>query len=636
MRRRSPGLRAMILLCLWAAGPWSPARSQSVDEVALEALPRPDLASMEPAVRGQLEDERAVVASLLEAPGTGRARLAEAFGRLGQLYYGYALRLPAAVCYRNAIALTPDEARWHYYLGVVHQDQGRVEEAIAEFAAANELEAYVPALVRLGDLELGRNRPEDARPFYERALAAHPTSAAAQYGLGRVAAAGGDLAAAAGHYRKALELQPQADRIHYLLGQAYRRLGEMELARVHLEQSGPTRIAFYDPLMVALQRLSVGASAALDRGAEARMQGLYDVALREYRAAVETDPDNPVARRSLGAILAITGAEAEAIAEFRAALELDPDRPDALFALGHLLAGQGQGEEARTYLARVAELDPRHTQARLALGALLAAAGVWDEAAGRYREILTVDPASVDARLELGKVLVQSGRAAEGIAEFDRVIAADVESDRKARAHYYRAIAELRGGDEDGGLARLRQAVELDPTLAEASQTLGGLLIRRGRFAEAVAELDRLLEVQPVNTQARLAQMSALVLAGDFDGARRRLEEALTVLPESPEIKFNLARLLACGPDREARDGTRALLLARELTTAAPNLLHVETLAMALAESGRFDEAAETQQQLVDRARGAGNQALADRLAVNLELYRRGETCDPAALGLGR
>jgi Flp pilus assembly protein TadD len=162
------------------------------------------------------------------------------------------------------------------------------------------------------------------------------------------------------------------------------------------------------------------------------------------------------------------------------------------------------------------------------------------------------------------------------------------------------------------------------------------VLIRRGRFAEAVAELDRLIEVQPANTQARLEQMSALVLAGDFDGALRRLEEALTVLPESPEIKFNLSRLLACGPDRAARDGIRAVLLARELTAAAPNLLHLETLAMALAEAGRFDEAAETQQQLVDRARGAGNQALADRLAVSLELYRRGETCDPAALGLGR
>lgn len=636
MRRRALRVLAPILLAAWAVALSGPGSARAFDEVALEELPRPDLASMEPAVRRQLEDERADLAEMLVAPDADRASLGAAFGRLGQLYYGYALRLPAAACYRNAIALTPDEARWHYYLGVVHQDEGRIEEALEKLSTANALEPYVPALVRQGDLELARNRPEEARPFYERALAAHPTSAAARYGLGRVAAARGDLAAAAGHYRKALELQPQADRIHYLLGQAYRRMGDMELARVHLEQSGATQIAFYDPLMVALQRLSVGASAALDRGTEARMQGLYDVALREYQAAVEADPDNPVARRSLGAILAVTGSEEEAIAEFRAALELDPDRPDALFALGHLLARQGRTEEARPLLARAAELDSRHGEARLALGALLAAAGEWERAAARYREILAVDPTSVEARLELGKVLVQSGRAAEGIAEFDRVVAADVGADLEARAHYYRAIAELRGGDEQGGMARLRRALEVDPTLDEAAQMLGSLLIRHGRFAEAVAELDRFLEVQPANAQIRLAQMSALVLSGDIDGAQRRLEEALVVLPESPEIKFNLARLLACGPDRAARDGARALILARELNAAAPNLLHVETLAMALAEAGRIGEAAERQQQLVDRARQVGNQVLADRLAVNLERYRRGETCDPAALGMGR
>jgi len=387
---------------------------------------------------------------------------------------------------------------------------------------------------------------------------------------------------------------------------------------------------------VELQQRSVGAGAALDRGAEARMQGLYDVALREYRAAVEADPSSAVARRSLGSILAITGAEPEAIAEFRTALELEPDRPDALFALGHLLAGEGSTEEARLHLERAADLDPRLAEARLALGALLAAAGEWEDAAERYREILAVDAASAEARLELGKVLVQSGRVEEGVAEFDRVVAADVEAESRAQAHYYRAIADLRGGAEDAAMDRLRRALELDPTLAEASQTLGSLLIRRGQPAEAVAEFDRLLEHQPANANAHLAKMTALVFAGDIAGARRCLEQALVALPESPEIRFNLARLLGCGPDRDERDGDRAVVLAEELHRSTPNLQHAETLAMALAEAGRFDEAVDWQQRITDQAGQLGNQALAGRLQHNLDLYRRGESCDPRALGFGR
>lgn len=631
MSARSVLLGGLLLLGLWA-----PAAAEGLDEAGLEPLPRPELARLEPAVRRQLETERAALAALLEGPGTTRARAGEAFGRLGQLYYGYALRLPAATCYRNAILLTPDEARWHYYLGIIHQDEGRIEAAVVELATVNELQPYVPAMIRLGDLELARNRPELARSHYRQALEAHPSSAAAHLGLGRLDTLENELAAAIGHFQKALELQPQADRTHYLLGQAYRRLGDLDLARSHLERSGPTRVGFYDPLMVELQRRSVGTGAALDRGAEARMQGLYDVALREYRAAVEADPTSGVARRSLGAILAITDAEPEAIAEFRTSLELEPDRPDALFALGHLLAGQGKPEEARPYLERAAELDPRLTEARFALGALLAAAGEWERAAGRYQEILAVDPAAARARLELGKVLVQSGRVAEGVAEFDRVIAADVEPAQRAQAHYYGAIADLRGGAEDEGMDRLRQALRLDPGHGEAGQALGSLLIRRRRFAEAVAVYDGLIEHQPTNANARLAQMTALVFAGDIAGARRRLEEAVTVLPESPEIKFNLVRLLACGPDLAERDGARAVLLAEELQRSAPNLQHTETLAMALAEAGRFDEAVGWQQRITDQARQLGNQALVDQLQGNLDRYRRGERCSLGAPGPAR
>ncbi len=229
-----------------------------------------------------------------------------------------------------------------------------------------------------------------------------------------------------------------------------------------------------------------------------------------------------------------------------------------------------------------------------------------------------------------------SGRAAEGVAEFERVIAADVEARRKAQAHYYRAIAELRRGDPERAMTDLRRALELDPGLAEAALTLAGQLIRGGRHAEAVAELDRLLIGDPANVEARLARMTAQVFAGDIAGARRGLEEALTVLPERPEIRFNLARLLACGPDPAERDGARALELAEALHSAEPNLPHAETLAMALAEAGRFEAAAALQQRLVDGARAAANQGLVAHLSRGLERYRRGESCDPVAQGFGR
>ena len=121
--------------------------------------------------------------------------------------------------------------------------------------------------------------------------------------------------------------------------------------------------------------------------------------------------------------------------------------------------------------------------------------------------------------------------------------------------------------------------------------------------------------------------MTARVFSGDIAGALSGLEEALTVLPESPEIRFNLARLLACGPDPARRDGARALGLAEELFREEANLQHAETLAMALAEAGRFADAVGLQGQVLDAARNMGNAALAGQVESNLDRYRRGEAC---------
>ena len=44
---------------------------------------------------------------------------------------------------------------------------------------------------------------------------------------------------------------------------------------------------------------------------------------------------------------------------------------------------------------------------------------------------------------------------------------------------------------------------------------------------------------------------------------------------------------------------------------------------MALAESGRFEEATEFQQRLIARVRQAGESDLASRLESNLSRYRR-------------
>jgi len=69
------GLLALILSAA--------ALAERLGEMGLEPLPRPELASLEPAVRRQLEKDGSALAAMLEDSGATRERTGEAFGRLG-------------------------------------------------------------------------------------------------------------------------------------------------------------------------------------------------------------------------------------------------------------------------------------------------------------------------------------------------------------------------------------------------------------------------------------------------------------------------------------------------------------------------------------------------------------------------
>jgi hypothetical protein len=98
--------------------------------------------------------------------------------------------------------------------------------------------------------------------------------------------------------------------------------------------------------------------------------------------------------------------------------------------------------------------------------------------------------------------------------------------------------------------------------------------------------------------------------------------------PDQPMFAHALARLLAAAPDDRVRDGAQSIGLIQELLgkeQRAPDL--GETMAMALAELGRYDEAVQVQRDLMTGAERRGLHDVTRRLAENLALYERHQPC---------
>ena len=132
---------------------------------------------------------------------------------------------------------------------------------------------------------------------------------------------------------------------------------------------------------------------------------------------------------------------------------------------------------------------------------------------------------------------------------------------------------------------------------------------------------------RPEVTAARLGQAVALARAGRYADARARLEQARKVLPESMVLAHALARLLAACPDQTVRDGPSAVQLALAAFKIRQSIDHAETVAMAYAEVGQYEEAQRWQGRAVAAAQEARRDDLLPALRENLAGYQRREPC---------
>ena len=88
------------------------------------------------------------------------------------------------------------------------------------------------------------------------------------------------------------------------------------------------------------------------------------------------------------------------------------------------------------------------------------------------------------------------------------------------------------------------------------------------------------------------------------------------------------ARLFAAAPDDRVRDGRRAVTIGQTLLSRQPRTIDLEeTLAMASAEVGQYNEAVQWQREAIASAERTGRRDAIQRLADNLARYQAGRPC---------
>ncbi len=249
-----------------------------------------------------------------------------------------------------------------------------------------------------------------------------------------------------------------------------------------------------------------------------------------------------------------------ALSDFKRALALSDDAR-AHFGLARAFDSLGEAASARMEIGATLARSPKH------IGALTLRARRQSEA---------VDPASAIA--DLSTILDTPVQAAASPAELSDAYAA-------------RAWVRLELGEATAAREAFARAVSLNPSNIEALNGEGRLLLNEGRYAEALARLDKALELAPNSPQTIASDAEAKFELERLSDAKQQLVAARERFPKNMAILLLLARVEERSGEVDAAQGHLRIAISTVDPLRPEAVLPYIALCELDSARGRLDDA---------------------------------------------
>ena len=359
----------------------------------------------------------------------------------------------------------------------------------------------------------------------------------------------------------------------------------------------------------------------------------YRSSIAIWGDTVAKRPGNLRAHYNLGVALSHVGRFEEAIGHYEQALRFAPDDAEAQNNWGVCLSGLGKMQEAIAHYEQALRLKPDYAEAHNNLGLTLSQIGRIEDAIGHYEQALRIKPDYSIAHFNLGIAFGQTGRVQEEIEQYQQALRINPAY---AKAHRNLGIALEQRGRVQEAIEQYQQVLRINPDDAEVQNNLGTTLAQTGRGTEAIEHFEEAVRIKPDYTEAQYNLGVALIGLGRLQEAMGHWEQALRSKPDYAEAENSLAWLLATLAPADGGDPVRAVTLAERACELTNNRVagYLDTLAVAYAAAGRFNDAIATAQKAIEMAGTAGQHQLVREIETRLKSYRAGQAWrEPTASG---
>ncbi len=418
---------------------------------------------------------------------------------------------PFASVHRSDLS-SEEKAQWErlFHEGVSLQDEGRLEEALRQFEAAEDIDDHFAELhFRAGRCLWETGKPDAARERFLRARDLDALRFRADSRINDIIReTAGDLAAEGVHLVDAVNtVSSEAD-------------SELLYEHVHLTFEGNYVLAgtIYPKVVELLpgsirERGEAGAPPpSLERCAEwlaftphARFTG------REKINELTARPPFPEARR--------------------------PSDRVALDQLRTALTPQALASMANSTQARIsARGDDVHL--RIAFGKLKMFQGEYEKATKSFQQALAIYPPGANLRFLLGKALLSDGNPAEAARELRQVLDR-VPNNSQALQQLAKAQHAL--GDSREALFLLQRALDLTPDSPGLVVSIGRIYLTGKQPEQAAAHYRKAIELDPEWADAHAELGVCLTMLNDHHGAVKSFKQAIKRQPDSADFHYQLA-----------------------------------------------------------------------------------------------
>lgn len=474
-----------------------------------------------------------------------------------------------------------------YYLRLREFEKAREQYEAGMKALPKEKATYQKRLV---ELYAATNRNDEANKILAQVFkdnANDPEAIAMRAALRLTTGSREEVNLAVNDFQSLVSKTPNNHLLHYNLARALLAKGEVEPARLQLEETIKLRVDFLAAreLLTRIHLTRNDATKALQEadsilkfdannlaGHLARSSALLmlqdkDKARQELDFVTRTYPQNAEARYQMGYLawqdkdfkkasdvfgelhranpkdirglvgvvetLAGKGDLPGAIQEMSTALAAEPDRQDLKIAVANLYVRAEKYDDAVRNYQSVLSKDPRNADVLFKMAETYRRKGDLNQAIDSFRKSSQAAPNDSGPLLQLGLLMDGTGRRDQSKPIYEQVLR--IQPDHPVALNNLAYIKAEEGNDLDSALSMAQRAYQAAPGSPDVADTLGWVYIRKNLHQEAIRLFSDLVKKYPGSPVYRMHYAMALKQKGDLPAAKRELEAALNSGPSKDE-----------------------------------------------------------------------------------------------------